>query len=125
MTQRVVLVVEDATECLAPLDVALESIAGLCIQYAATAEEALRTLERQHISALITDYHLPEMDGLELVSSIRKRERNGRLPILVVSGDSDPETPKRALLNGADAFFSKPYSPAAVRRKLEEILNAS
>lgn len=125
MNLRVVLLVEDAAECLAPLDVALETVEGLRIQYAASAEEALRTLDRQTVSAVVTDYHLPEMDGLELVAQIRKRERDRHLPILVVSGDSDPETPMRALRTGADAFFSKPYSPAAIRRKLEEVLNAT
>ena len=121
---RVVLLVEDA-DCLAPLDIALQSIQGLSIQYAGTAEEALRALEQQTISALITDFHLPRMNGLELVARIRGQERDSRLPIVVVSGDSDPDTPGRALQSGADAFFSKPYSPAAIKRKLEEFFDAT
>jgi PleD family two-component response regulator len=45
-----------------------------------------------------------------------------RLPILLISGDSDPRLPARALARGANAFFGKPYSPSAVRRKLEQLL---
>jgi CheY-like chemotaxis protein len=44
------------------------------------------------------------------------------LPILLISGDSDPMLPERALAQGADAFFPKPYSPSAVRKKLEQLL---
>jgi CheY-like chemotaxis protein len=40
----------------------------------------------------------------------------------LISGDSDPGLPARALAEGADAFFSKPYSPSAVRRKLEQLI---
>ncbi len=45
------------------------------------------------------------------------------MPILVISGDPNPDTPQRALRAGANAFFAKPFSPAAVRRMLEELLN--
>jgi CheY-like chemotaxis protein len=53
---------------------------------------------------------------------VRAEPRFARLPIVLISGDSDPLLPARALAQGADAFFPKPYSPAAVRRKLEQLL---
>jgi CheY-like chemotaxis protein len=46
------------------------------------------------------------------------------LPIIVVSGDTDPRTPERLASIGVDAFFPKPYSPAQVRLKLEQLLDA-
>jgi CheY-like chemotaxis protein len=42
-----------------------------------------------------------------------------------VSADTDPDTPERISQLGVSAFFAKPYSPAQVRRKLEQILNAT
>ena len=48
--------------------------------------------------------------------------RFARLPMLLISGDSDPMLRERALAQGADAFFPKPYSPSAVRKKLEQLL---
>ncbi len=73
--------------------------------------------------ALITDVNLPSMDGLELVSRIRSGGAYADLPIIVVSADTDPRMPARALEAGADAFFPKPYSPAAVRKKVEELIH--
>ena len=90
----------------------------------ASSEEALKILERDPVSALVTDLHLPRMGGLELIAHARALPRASRLPIVVLSGDSDPRTPERVLGAGADAFFAKPYSPAAVRQKLEHLMNA-
>lgn len=81
-------------------------------------------LESDTVSAVITDVHLPEMTGLELVARIREDPRFRSLPILVVSADTDPSTPARALGLGANAYFAKPFSPSAVRKKLEELLHA-
>ena len=44
------------------------------------------------------------------------------LPVIVISGDCEPETPRRAQALGA-AYFSKPYSPGAVRQALEQLLD--
>ena len=64
------------------------------------------------------------MTGLELVARIREDPRFRSLPILVVSADTDPSTPARALGLGANAYFAKPFSPSAMRKKLEELIHA-
>jgi CheY-like chemotaxis protein len=86
----------------------------------------LRLLENGDcsVSAVVTDLNMPRMDGFELIERIRAKPRHRQLPIIVVSGDTDPRTPQRVSALGADAFFSKPYSPAQVRLKLEQLLDA-
>ena len=121
----VVLVVEDAEDCSATLDIALHAIRGVSVQFAGSAEEAWRILTRQNVRAIITDLHLPDMDGFDLVSRVRTDSRYAAIPILVISGDSDPQTPARVIKLGANAFFPKPYSPIAVRQKLEELIHAT
>jgi CheY-like chemotaxis protein len=63
--------------------------------------------------------------GIELIRAIRADSRYSGIPILVISADTDPGTPKRAAQLGANAFFAKPYSPALLRRTLEQLLNAT
>ena len=106
------------------LEIAFISLPGVAVRCLRTAEEALDTLSRESVSALVTDLHLPSMDGFELIERVRRQPEFARLPLLVVSGDSDPRTPERTLRLGADAFFSKPYSPAEVRSKLEQLIDA-
>src|SRR5437660_11519310 len=59
---RKVLIVEDADFCSATLEIALVKVPGLVIEFAATAEHALKLLATGDVSALITDIHLPRMD---------------------------------------------------------------
>jgi CheY-like chemotaxis protein len=118
-----VLIVEDADSCVDMLAVALDSLPDVRVETAGSGQQAWRTIQERTVNAIITDLHLPVMDGFELIEKIRAGERTARLPVIVVSGDSDPGTPARVRQLGADAFFEKPYSPAQVRATLERLLN--
>jgi CheY-like chemotaxis protein len=121
---RTVLIVEDSAACAETLQIALESMPGLktvVVQGTGAALAALRNKD-DCIAAVVTDLHMPLNDGFELIRQLRAEVRYARLPVLLISGDSNPQLPQLALTRGADAFFAKPYSPAAVRRKLEELL---
>ena len=117
-----VLLVEDESGCAATLEVAFDSGDSPALRHTPTAEQALAILYDGFISALITDIDLPSMDGLELIRRVRAEPRLGALPIIVTSADADPATRERALQLGANAFFTKPYSPLAVRQKIEELI---
>ena len=120
--KRTVLIVEDTETCREMLEVALMKLPNLAVHSVNTAEEALQRLQANDVCALVTDLHLPSMDGFELIEAVRSEPRRSSLPILVISGDSDPRVPARVVDMGANAFFSKPYSPAAVRHKLAQLL---
>lgn len=122
---HIVLIVEDAETCRDTLEMALLKLPNLLVQSVTTAEEALQWLATHEVSALVTDIHLPRMNGLELIEAVRSEPRRSSLPIMVISGDSDPRIPERAAGVGANAYFSKPYSPAAVRHKLEQLIDGS
>ena len=121
---RTVLIVEDAGACRATLEIALQAL-PVVVHCTSSAEEALEVLSHGDVSAIITDLHLPAMDGFELIERIRALPELTTLPILVTSGDSDPRTPARVIQTGANAFFPKPYSPAAVRQRLEQLIDAT
>jgi len=122
---RIVLIVEDAELCRDTLEVALMKLPGLAVQSVTTAEEALQCLAANEVCALVTDIHLPRMDGFELIEKVRAQSQRSSLPILVISGDSDPRIAARLAGLGADAYFPKPYSPSAVRNKLVQLIDAS
>jgi DNA-binding response OmpR family regulator len=121
---RTILVVEDDDVCRDALEVALGNLPGFGVRTVATAEQALECLAAEDICALVTDLRLGQMDGFELIGLVRSLPQRSSLPILVISGDSDPDSPIRSLRMGANAYFSKPYSPAAVCSKLEQLVHA-
>ncbi|MGH9630459.1 MAG: response regulator [Bryobacteraceae bacterium] len=123
---RIVLIVEDAEPCATMLEIALMRIREIDVRVVFSGEEALELLRSAsgRVAAIITDIHLPRMDGLELIKRVRAWERYSQVPIIVISGDTNPGTPGTLRRLGANAYFVKPYSPAEVRRKLESFLDA-
>ena len=100
-----VLIVEDSENSAATLEIAFLGIPGVSVRMASSG--------------------VPRMDGFELIRRIRQNRKLYATPIIVVSADTDPDTPDRIAQLGVSAFFPKPYSPSQVRRKLEQILNAT
>jgi CheY-like chemotaxis protein len=129
---RAVLIVEDSENSATMLEIAFLGIPGLAVLLASSAVEALRILidgaaidGTTRVDAIVTDLNMPRMDGFELIRRVRQDRRLSGTPIIVVSADTDPETPDRIAELGVNAFFAKPFSPAQVRRKLEQLLNAT
>lgn len=122
---RMVLIVEDSPQVAENLEMALLAVPELEVRVTGSGAEALRLLDREagnDVAAVITDLEMPRMTGFELIEQLRARPRYRRTPIIVASGSSDPDSPGRARRLGADAYFAKPYSLAALRRKLEELI---
>jgi CheY-like chemotaxis protein len=124
---RSVLIVDDSENAAATLEIALLGIPGLSVTLASSGFEALNILERpgSEVQLVVTDLNMPRMDGYELIRRLRDDGRYAAMPIVVVSADTDPATPRRVAKMGVCAFFSKPFSPAEVRRKLEQILDGT
>jgi CheY-like chemotaxis protein len=122
-----VLIVEDSENSAATLEIAFLGIPGVSVRLASSGLEALRILNGDGggVRAIVTDLNMPRMDGFELIRRIRQNQKLNATPIIVVSADTDPNTPDRIAQLGVSAFFPKPYSPSQVRRKLEQILNAT
>jgi DNA-binding response OmpR family regulator len=123
MTPQYVLIVEDESDCAATLELALEGLPGIAPLRVYTAEAAMEELGRVPVAAIITDIHLPAMSGLELIQRVHQLQSG--VPVVVVSASTVASTKVDALQAGAAAFFPKPFSPAAVCRKLLELLKES
>jgi two-component system chemotaxis response regulator CheY len=124
MNGRAVLIVEDAETCASTLEIIFSSIRGLKILMASSAERAWELLENQRgdIRALVTDLHMPGMDGFELIDRVRTNKTHAGMPIVVITGSTDPHISDRLRQRGVNAVFAKPYSPTMVREKLEQLL---
>ncbi|HYW48334.1 MAG TPA: response regulator [Bryobacteraceae bacterium] len=124
---RTVLIVEDSENSAAMLEIALLGIPGLSVRMASSGDDALRILygSGSAVQAIVTDLNMPRMDGFEMIRKIREDQALSATPIIVVSADTDPATPGRVSKLGVSAYFPKPFSPAQVRQKLEQILDGT
>lgn len=78
---------------------------------AANGQEALRVLDNHpEIELMITDYHMPIMDGLSLVRKVRKTISRKDLSIIVLTSETNSYTTSRFLKEGVNDYITKPFS---------------
>ncbi len=122
---RHVLIVDDDDEPRVVLAIALGTIAGVVVETAKNATDALRIISAQAVDVLVTDFRMPDMSGLELLGALRERELWPMCGTIVISADTDPNLPQRARACGADLFCRKPISAGFVRQSVISLLEES
>ncbi len=116
-----VLIVEDDPHVLLGCQqaLALEDIDSIGV---GSAEEALQRVDEDFAGIVISDIRLPGIDGLELLT--RLKQRDARLPVVLITGHGDIGMAVGAMREGAYDFMEKPFSPERLvdvaRRALEQ-----
>jgi len=75
-----------------------------------SVEEALEKLESEHFDAVIADYKMPGMDGIEFLEAVRKSGKH--IPFILFTGKGGAEVAREALNKGADRYIAKNGNPA-------------
>jgi CheY-like chemotaxis protein len=123
--QKLILVVDDTAYSREAMALALMSIQDVEVRTAGSMLEAMKIVDsKEGIHALCTDLNMPLGDGFQLIEQVRSDIRYSQIPIVVISANTDEATPGRVKSLGADAFFSKPYSPMVLRQTLERLFDA-
>lgn len=94
---------------------------GTCLE-AADGEEALQLLAANWLDVVLTDIHMPRMDGEELLRRMLAHEVWKLIPVVVLSADQTRERTRRMLEMGAKGYLSKPFTPEKLQRELERSL---
>lgn len=93
---------------------------GYEVKLAASGEEALALLETIRPDAILLDFKMPGLDGVEVSKRIRASEKINTIPIIMITGF--PEEKEIAVLAGADDFLDKPMDPADLSMRLKCVL---
>jgi len=88
----------------------------------ADGEAALAALQAVRFDAIVSDYALPGMSGLDFVRRVRAEGPEPAVPILMISGHAREVMAGRARAAGADAFLAKPFSLTQLRTILVRLL---
>lgn len=108
--KRKVLIVDDSSTYREYLKINLQ-VHNFQVLSASNGEEALEILTNETgIELMISDYHMPKIDGLELVYETRKFLSKKELSIIILTADRDPFTISRFLKAGAEDYIQKPFS---------------
>ncbi|MBP9009516.1 MAG: response regulator [Methanospirillum sp.] len=104
-----VLYIDDEKTLLTLTQIYLREEANLDVEIAASAEEGLVLLRNESFDAIISDYDMPDMDGIELLKCVRKE--NPTIPFIVFTGKGREEIVIEALNYGADFYLQKGGDP--------------
>ncbi len=121
-----ILIVEDSSTMRAMLASALEELPDpVKVTAVSSGFEALRELPRASYDLIVTDINMPDINGLELVSFVRRSEAYRSIPLVIVSTEGSQRDREKALSLGADAYLVKPFDPADLCRLIQELLAGS
>jgi two-component system, chemotaxis family, chemotaxis protein CheY len=120
-----ILVVDDEEIALSLVGQLLARIGFDNIDKAQNGLVAWDMMKAKKYGLVISDWNMPEMNGLDLLKAVRADERYRRLPYVMTSIDGSMERVKIARLAGVSAFLLKPFDESKLRAKLEEVLFGS
>jgi two-component system chemotaxis response regulator CheY len=84
--------------------------------------EALKTLPHHKFDVIITDINMPDINGLELISFIKKHPQYKDIPIIIISTEKSTEDKKRGLALGVSEYISKPFTPEQLSSVIKRVL---
>jgi DNA-binding NtrC family response regulator len=116
VTPRSVLIVEDDEALLETTAMALGD-QGHRVSVAANGAEAMASLERQAFDHVLLDLGLPDMKGLDLLETIRRRWP--AIIVVVITGRIDSQTAVSAMRLGAHDFLTKPVNAYELTRVID------
>jgi two-component system chemotaxis response regulator CheY len=86
-------------------------------------KDALAKIRVDKIDFVITDWNMPEMDGLTFVSNLRSSEDTKNLPVLMITTRSVKDDIVDAMKAGVNNYIVKPFTPDTLKAKIQEILS--
>ena len=117
-----VLVVEDSPTMRQLIIFALKRLRGSRVVEASDGVDGYKKLSQEKFDIIITDINMPVMDGLKLVSLIRKDQTHKDVPIVIITTEGAMEDKQRALALGANAYITKPIQASKVLTTVKELL---
>lgn len=89
---------------------------------ACDGKDALAKMKVSDFNLVITDWNMPEMDGKELVTQIRKTDDLKGIPVLMVTTRSVQDDIVDAIKAGVNSYIVKPFTPDTLKEKINEVL---
>ena len=118
-----ILIVEDSATMRSLVASALEELGTPdAITEASCGFEALRQLPRGDYDLIVTDVNMPDINGLELVSFVKRNAAWRSIPLLIISTEGSERDRVKGLELGADAYLVKPFDPELLRRTARDLL---
>jgi len=118
---KTILIVDDSESIREVVNFTLEN-EGHDVLIGTDGKDALKHLNGDHIDLIITDLHMPEMDGIEFIKNVRNAENYKSIPILFLTTESQTAKKMEAKDAGATGWIIKPFVPAKLIAAINKVM---
>ncbi len=116
-----VMVVDDQTSMRAMIRRTLQDLGFKDVRDRPSAQEALAAIRTDRVHLIISDYNMPDMDGLQFLEAVRADPVIGKTVFIMLTGSADREVVQKAATLGVNNYVVKPFAPAALKEKIERV----
>ncbi len=120
--KKVILVAEDSPSIRKFISFALNA-KGFETIVASDGMEALEKLPNGEVNLVITDLNMPNVDGFELIQTIRNNKAYQNIPIIILSSLSGNEEIEKGINYGANSYLIKPFDPKRILYEVSKYIN--
>lgn len=120
--KNTVIVVDDSDTIRKFISFGLR-LKGFQVITASDGQDALEKLAAQPVNIVLTDLNMPNMDGFELIENLREDPEYKKIPIIVLTTESQLEERDRAIALGADTYLIKPFKVDVITKEIDKVLN--
>lgn len=92
------------------------------VSQAKSGKQALKFLENNHPDLILLDLMMPEMDGYETLERIKLNPDNAKIPVIILTADTEQASEERGLSMGAMDFIKKPFDEESMLGRIEKVL---
>ncbi|MAW78885.1 MAG: hypothetical protein CMI63_01505 [Parvularcula sp.] len=117
-----VMVVDDMTVSRGLLESGLDQIGVRHVDYQKDGKEALKALAAKPAHLIISDYNMPNMDGLGLLKALRENEKTQKIGFILVTGSEDAKVIDKGKALGMNNYLKKPFTADSLRACIEAVL---
>jgi len=117
-----VMVVDDMSTSRGLITQALDAFGIRNVATSADGATALKTLETKPVHLVISDFNMPNMDGLQLLHQLRAGARTKGVGFILITGRADREIIDKGRQLGMNNFLKKPFEPADLRSCIEAVV---
>ncbi len=114
-----ILIIEDDLDLALTIRESLK-IRGFDIQAITDGRKGLHYASRNTLDAIILDYGLPDLDGLEIIKRLRRA--GSEVPIIILTGNNSQTALEEGLRNGADDYIAKPFKMYELDARLSRLM---
>ena len=120
-----ILVVDDSSTMRRIIVNTLSKLGYKDVLEASNGLEALTVLkENPDVSLILTDWNMPEMDGLTFVQTLKKSKTFSKVPIIMITTMGAKEDIVKALKAGVNNYIVKPFTPQILKEKIQQVMGS-